>query len=90
MFPPSLPPRLELVVMLIGATAGYNLAMRILPREQIDLARLPTDEQIATPVVRRASAQSSSMQPKAEALSEGVCRVPAGGGPALNERFEPC
>ena len=55
MFPPSLPPRLELVVMLIGVAAGYNLAMRILPREKIDLARFATDEQIAAPVVMRAS-----------------------------------
>tara|TARA_Y100001978_G_scaffold38024_1_gene33934 strand:- start:76 stop:348 length:273 start_codon:yes stop_codon:yes gene_type:complete len=90
MFPHSLPPRLELVVMLIGVAAGYNLAMRILPREKIDLARFATDEQIAAPVVMRASEQSVSMQPKAEVSTGGVCTVPPSGGPALNERFEPC
>ena len=76
--------------MLIGVAAGYNLAMRILPREKIDLARFATDEQISAPVVMRASEQSVSMQPKVEASSGGVCVVPSGGGPALNERFEPC
>ena len=48
------------------------------------------DEQIAAPVVIPVSEQSVSMQPKAEASSGGVCMVPPGGGPALNERFEPC
>ena len=78
------------MVMLIGVVAGYNLAMRILPQEQIDLAGLATDEQIAAPVVMRASEQSVSMQPKAEVSTGGVCTVPPSGGPALNERFEPC
>ena len=90
MFPPSLPPRLELMVMLIGVAAGYNLAMRILPQEQIDLAGLATDERIAAPVVSRATEQPTRMQFKAEASPESVCTVPPGGGPALNARFEPC
>ena len=42
---PALPPRLELVVLLVGVATGYNLAMQILPREKIDLAELGSDEQ---------------------------------------------
>ena len=50
---PSLPPKLELVVLLVGAAAGYNLTLQILPRERINLAQLEADEQIAELVAPR-------------------------------------
>mgnify|MGYP001263846454 CR=1 FL=1 len=93
---PSLPPKLELVVLLVGVAAGYNLTMQILPRERIDLAQLEADEQIA----ERAAVQPTfapkiytpiaSMESAAEPSPAGTCMVPPGGGPAVNERFEPC
>ena len=36
-------------MLLVGAAAGYNLTMQILPRQQIDLAQLEVDEQFAAP-----------------------------------------
>ena len=83
---PALPPRLELVVLLVGVATGYNLAMQILPREKIDLAELGSDEQF----VASASDQQGDPQFAPQTLSASFCRVPPGGGPALNERFEPC
>ena len=93
---PSLPPKLELVVLLVGVAAGYNLTLQILPRERIDLAQLEPDEQIA----ERAAPQPTFAQPTfasiantesaAESSSGGTCLIPPGGGPALNDRFEPC
>ena len=93
---PSLPPKLELVVLLVGVAAGYNLTMQILPRERIDLAQLEADEQIAEraapqPIVTpKAFASIASTDSAAESSPGGTCLVPPGGGPALNERFEPC
>ena len=95
---PSLPPRLELVVLLVGAAAGYNLTMQILPHQQIDLAQLEVDEQSAAPVALQESApaiDSSHAAPPEVSVSNPqrsflVCAVPVGGGPALNEHFEPC
>ncbi len=98
---PSLPPRLELVVLLAGAVVGYNLTIQILPSQRINLAQLDAqdrranrnDPQISRPghalntsmsVAQSASATGSL------AIGSGVCTVPVGGGPALNERFEPC
>jgi hypothetical protein len=83
---PALPPRLELVVLLVGVATGYNLAMQILPRERIDLARLGSDEQFA----ESAADQPADPPFAPQTLSVSFCRIPAGGGPALNERFEPC
>jgi hypothetical protein len=85
-------------VLLIGAAAGYNLTMQILPRQQIDLAQLEVDEQFAAPAALQESApatDSSDAAPPAVSVSNPqrsflVCAVPAGGGPALNEHFEPC
>jgi|TARA_B100000073_G_scaffold341723_1_gene343516 hypothetical protein len=92
---PSLPPKLELVVLLIGVAAGYNLTLQILPRERIDLAQLEADEQIAereaSPKAFAPIASTNSVKVSAPAPSSaGMCLVPPGGGPALNERFEPC
>lgn len=93
---PSLPPRLELVVLLVGAAAGYNLTMQILPREQIDLAQLEADEQFSAtaesqkPAPTIGDATPSVLIGPDTLRSFSVCAVPAGGGPAVNERFEPC
>ena len=93
---PSLPPRLELVVLLVGVVAGYNLTLQILPRERIDLAQLELDEQIAERVALQPTvapvtvASIESTESAAEPSSAGTCLVPQGGGPAVNDRFEPC
>lgn len=93
---PSLPPKLELVVLLVGVAAGYNLTLQILPRERIDLAQLELDAQIAEraapqpTVAPETFASIASMEPAAESSSAGTCQVPSGGGPAVNDRFEPC
>ena len=103
---PSLPPRLKLVVLLVGVATGYNLTLQILPRERIDLAQLEADELIAerttpgstfapktlasktlAPLTFMPIASSESV---AGSSSSATCLVPPGGGPALNERFEPC
>jgi hypothetical protein len=93
---PALPPKLELIVLLVGVAAGYNFTLQILPRERIDLAQLALDEQM----VERAAPQPTftpntrasvvRTERSAESSSGGLCLVPPGGGPALNERFEPC
>ncbi|WP_114993371.1 hypothetical protein [Synechococcus sp. UW179A] len=93
---PSLPPKLELVVLLVGVAAGYNLTMQILPRERIDLAQLEVEEQMterAEPqptVIPKTFASIAITDSAAESSPGGKCLVPPGGGPALNERFEPC
>ena len=96
---PSLPAKLELVVLLVGVAAGYNLTLQILPRERIDLAQLETDEQLSggsssqqipAPVEISASGPLADPEPAFESSSAGSCLVPPDGGPALNERFEPC
>ena len=93
---PSLPPKLELVVLLVGVAAGYNLTMQILPRERIDLAQLEVDEQIAERAEPQPTAAPKTFAPiasrdsAAQTSPGGTCLVPPGGGPALNERFEPC
>lgn len=93
----SLPPRLELVVLLAGAVVGYNLTMQYLPSQRINLGQIEAQDRLDRGESWPASAAKSS-QPaapsdavsRALALGSGVCTVPAGGGPALNERFEPC
>ena len=93
---PSLPPRLELVVLLVGVAAGYNLTLQILPRERINLAQLEADEQIAervTPLPTFAPptfASIATRESAADSSSGGTCLIPPGGGPAVNDRFEPC
>ena len=84
---PSLPPKLELV----GVAAGYNLTLQILPRERIDLAQLEADEQIAERAAPRLMfASIANTKSAAESSPGGTCLVPPGGGPAVNDRFEPC
>ena len=93
----SLPPRLELIVLLAGAVVGYNLTMQYLPSQRINLGQIEAQDRLDRGESWPASAAKSS-QPaapsdavsRALALGSGVCTVPAGGGPALNERFEPC
>ena len=103
---PSLPPRLELVVLLVGVVTGYNLTLQILPRERIDLAQLEADERIAErttpgstfapktlaqkPLALQTFMPIASSESVAGSSSSATCLVPPGGGPALNERFEPC
>ena len=99
---PSLPPRLELVVLLAGSVVGYNLTMQILPSQRINLAQLEGQDRLDRGGVREPSrssrftqtsqfvAQSGSTSSASLALGAGTCTVPLGGGPALNERFEPC
>ena len=94
---PSLPPRLELVVLLAGAVVGYNLTLQILPSQRINLAQLEVQDRLDRAEPRPLDAIPTSMPvtqsagfSTAVALGSGVCTVPAGGGPALNERFEPC
>ena len=94
---PSLPPRLELVVLLVGAVVGYNLTMQILPSQRINLAQLEAQDRLDRGEPRPLDAIKTSMPvtqfdagSTAVAFGSGVCTVPAGGGPALNERFEPC
>ena len=94
---PSLPPKLELVVLLLGVAAGYNLTLQILPRERINLAQLEADEQIAelvAPRPRFAPTKFASIATKESAAESlppgGTCLIPPGGGPAVNDRFEPC
>ena len=94
---PSFPPRLELVVLLAGAVVGYNLTLQILPSQRINLAQLEVQDRFDRGEPRPLDATRTSMPvtqsdavATAMALGSGVCKVPAGGGPALNERFEPC
>ena len=94
---PSLPPKLELVVLLAGAVVGYNLTMQILPSQRINLAQLEAQHSLDRGEPRPLDAIKTSMPvtqsdaaSTAVAFGSGVCTVPAGGGPALNERFEPC
>ena len=94
---PSLPPRLELVVLLAGAVVGYNLTMQNLPSQRINLAQLEAQDRLDRGEPRPLDAIRTSMPvtqsdagSTAVAFASGVCAVPAGGGPALNERFEPC
>ena len=93
---PSLPPKLEIVVLLVGVAAGYNLTLQILPRERIDLAQLEADEQIAERAAPRPTsapttfASIANTKSAAESSPGGTCLVPPGGGPAVNDRFEPC
>ena len=94
---PSLPPRLELVVLLAGAVVGYNLTLQILPSQRINLAQLEVQDRLDRAEPRPLDAIRTSMPvtqsagfSTAVAFGSGVCTVPAGGGPALNERFEPC
>ena len=93
---PSLPPKLELVVLLVGVAAGYNLTLQILPRERIDLAQLEADEQIAERVTPPPTftpptcALIATRESATDSSSGGTCLIPPGGGPAVNDRFEPC
>ena len=94
---PSLPPKLELVVLLAGAVVGYNLTMQILPSQRINLAQLEAQDRLDRGEPRPLDAIKTSMpvtqsdaRSTAVAFASAVCTVPAGGGPALNERFEPC
>lgn len=100
---PTLPPRLELVLLLAAAATGYNLTMQMLPSQRIDLAQLEVEERLR-------SAQSLGSSPSAPdstvsvsitptpatvmnvavVPAMGTCAIPPTGGPALNERFEPC
>ena len=93
---PSLPPKLELVVLLVGVAAGYNLTLQILPRERIDLAQLEADEQIAERAAPQPPFDPTTFAPIANTKSAAesspgkTCLIPSGGGPAVNDRFEPC
>ena len=93
---PSLPPKLELVVLLVGVAAGYNLTLQILPRERINLAQLEADEQIAERAAPQPPFDPTTFAPiantksAAESSPGGTCLMTSGGGPAVNDRFEPC
>lgn len=100
---PTLPPRLELVLLLSAAATGYNLTMQILPGQRIDLAQVDAEERVqASETLSSSGAASVSssplpISPAPVAVMEvavvnagGTCAIPLMGGPALNERFEPC
>ncbi|QNI84314.1 putative uncharacterized conserved secreted protein [Synechococcus sp. PROS-7-1] len=100
---PTLPPRLELVLLLSAAATGYNLTMKILPSQRIDLAQLEVEERVQTSEAFRSTRSPSgarapvSRNPAPAVVMDvavvnnrGTCAVPPSGGPALNDQFEPC
>ena len=100
---PTLPPRLELVLLLSAAATGYNVMMQIVPSQRIDLAQLEIQERVQSSEASRSTHSASALRASmsrtpapvvvmdvAVAKGRGTCAVPPTGGPALNDQFEPC
>lgn len=90
---PRISTRQEALLWFVCAAIGCQLTQSLLPSRRIALAQQIEPEQAreqAREVVVRPHTGKVSEVDGQRKLPVSPCRVPPGGGPALNASFEPC
>ena len=83
---PRISTRQEALLWFVCAAIGYQLTQSLLPSQRFALAQQIEPEPAREGVVRLYAIQV----PEVDRRRIQACRVPPGGGPALNAAFEPC
>ena len=86
---PRISTRQEALLWFVCAAIGYQLTQSLLPSQRLVLAQQIEPEPASQGVVRLQAIQVSEVDGRHKPPVP-ACRVPPGGGPALNESFEPC
>ena len=86
---PRISTRQEAMLWFVCAAIGYQLTQSLLPSQRFALAQQIVPEPAREGVVRLHAIQLSELD-AAGKIPMPACRVPPGGGPALNASFEPC
>ena len=86
---PRISTRQEALLWFVCAAIGYQLTQSLLPSQRFALAQQIEPEPVGEGVVRLYAIQVPEVDGRQRPPLPG-CRVPPGGGPALNAAFEPC
>ena len=86
---PRISTRQEALLWFVCAAIGYQLTQSLLPSQRFALAQQIEPEPAREGVVRLYAIQVPEVDRRQEPPMP-ACRVPPGGGPALNAAFEPC
>ena len=86
---PRISTRQEALLWFVCAAIGYQLTQSLLPSQRFALAQQIEPEPAREGVVRLYAIQVPEVD-RRQKPPIAACRVPPGGGPALNAAFEPC
>ena len=86
---PRISTRQEALLWFVCAAIGYQLTQSLLPSQRFALAQQIEPEPAREGVVRLYAIQVPEVDGRRKPPTP-ACRVPPGGGPALNAAFEPC
>ena len=86
---PRITTRQEALLWFVCAAIGYQLSQSLLPSQRFALAQQIEPEPAREGVVRLYAIQVAEVEGRRKPPMP-ACRVPPGGGPALNAAFEPC
>ena len=86
---PRISTRQEALLWFVCAAIGYQMTQSLLPSQRFALAQQIEPEPAREGVVLLYAIQVPEVDRRRKPPMP-ACRVPSGGGPALNAAFEPC